>query len=314
MGLSSVTGQESILFADNASFDGTPRGGAMTSDGQLWIGSTSGRHVRLGNITSTGNTLTVTNGSGTINLEVPAGGGLTLGAFGSTPNANGLSLTTGVLNMQPANGTNPGGVSTTTQTFAGAKTFTSTVASGVAGSSIGGFLLSGNTSGTISILPQAAAGTFNFNLPTTAGTSGYLLASGGGGSSAMTWTTYSQGTFTPVLAFGGASTGIAYAFQDGSYTRIGNIVTFTVGVGLTNVGSATGSATITGFPFTTSGTWICAVSANALTFSGMVNARLPSSGTISIDQWASGGSRSQLSNTAFSNSTFIQISGSVLVT
>lgn len=43
--------------------------------------------------------------------------------FGSTPNSAGLSITGGVLNMQPADATNGGGVSITTQTFAGAKTF-----------------------------------------------------------------------------------------------------------------------------------------------------------------------------------------------
>ncbi len=43
--------------------------------------------------------------------------------FGSTPNSAGLSINSGVLNMEPANATYGGGVSTTTQTFAGAKTF-----------------------------------------------------------------------------------------------------------------------------------------------------------------------------------------------
>ena len=47
--------------------------------------------------------------------------------------------------------------------------------------------LSGTTSGVVTVQPQAAAGTYNFNLPTTAGSSGNLLASGGGGSAAMTW-------------------------------------------------------------------------------------------------------------------------------
>jgi len=61
---------------------------------------------------------------------------------------------------------------------------------GQAGSVIGGLGLSGNTSGVISILPQAAAGTYNFNLPTTAGTVGQVLVSGGGGSSPMTWATF----------------------------------------------------------------------------------------------------------------------------
>ncbi len=48
---------------------------------------------------------------------------VSVGAFGSTPNANGLDLTAAVLTMEPADASNPGGVSTTTQTFAGNKTF-----------------------------------------------------------------------------------------------------------------------------------------------------------------------------------------------
>lgn len=46
-----------------------------------------------------------------------------MGTFGSAPNANGGTITAGVLTLQPANGTYPGGVSTTAQTFAGDKTF-----------------------------------------------------------------------------------------------------------------------------------------------------------------------------------------------
>lgn len=68
-GFSSITGDETIMNADNASFDGTERGGKMTTDGQLWIGSTASPHVKLGNLTSTGGSITITNGSGTINLE-----------------------------------------------------------------------------------------------------------------------------------------------------------------------------------------------------------------------------------------------------
>lgn len=59
---------------------------------------------------------------------------------------------------------------------------------GTAGTTLGSFSSAGNTSGVISFLPQAAAGTYNWNWPTTAGTSGYFLTSGGGGSTAMTWT------------------------------------------------------------------------------------------------------------------------------
>jgi hypothetical protein len=49
--------------------------------------------------------------------------------------------------------------------------------------------MKGSTSGTINITTQAASGTYNFNLPTSSGTSGQFLTSGGGGASAMTWTT-----------------------------------------------------------------------------------------------------------------------------
>lgn len=71
-GFSSITGLETIMNADNASFDGTERGGAFSVDGELWIGSTALPHVKKGNITSTGGTITITNGSGSINLEASA--------------------------------------------------------------------------------------------------------------------------------------------------------------------------------------------------------------------------------------------------
>jgi hypothetical protein len=61
---------------------------------------------------------------------------------------------------------------------------------------------------------------------------------------------YGEGTFTPVLNFGGATTGITYGLQSGLYTRIGRLVNFEIDIILTSKGSATGSATITGLPFT----------------------------------------------------------------
>jgi len=67
--------------------------------------------------------------------------------------------------------------------------FSATPTLGVAGTTLGTLSLAGNTSGTITIKPQAAAGTYNFNLPTTAGTTGQVLTSAGGGSSPMTWAT-----------------------------------------------------------------------------------------------------------------------------
>lgn len=54
---------------------------------------------------------------------------------------------------------------------------------------LGTLSLAGNTSGVITLQPQAAAGTYNFNLPTGAGTAGQPLLSGGGVGAAMTFGT-----------------------------------------------------------------------------------------------------------------------------
>ena len=56
-------------------------------------------------------------------------------------------------------------------------------------------------------------------------------------------------SFTPVLNFGGATTGITYSRQLGSYSRIGSIAVIGINFVLSNKGSATGDATITGLPF-----------------------------------------------------------------
>jgi len=59
---------------------------------------------------------------------------------------------------------------------------------GTAASILGTISVAGNSSGTITMTPQAAAGTYNWNWPITAGGIGQRLTSQGGGSTAMTWT------------------------------------------------------------------------------------------------------------------------------
>lgn len=77
---------------------------------------------------------------------------------------------------------------------------------GLAGTTKGTLAFAGNTSGTVTVQPQAAAGTFNFNLPITAGSSGQALLSGGGSASPMTWGTVATGSGgTPTCGAGCAS-------------------------------------------------------------------------------------------------------------
>lgn len=58
---------------------------------------------------------------------------------------------------------------------------------GLAGVTQGSLAISGSAGGAVFIKVQTTTGTFNFNLPAAAGSSGQSLLSGGGGASAMTW-------------------------------------------------------------------------------------------------------------------------------
>jgi hypothetical protein len=74
---------------------------------------------------------------------------VTLGAFGVAPDAKGLTISGQVLTLQPADGTHPGAVSTTTQTFAGDKTFSGAIsASNLSGSNTGDQSLTGDVTGS----------------------------------------------------------------------------------------------------------------------------------------------------------------------
>ena len=121
---------------------------------------------------------------------------------------------------------------------------------------------------------------------------------------------YTEGTYTPVLSFGGASVGIVYATQRGNYTRIGRIVNFTMSISLTSKGTSVGNVAITLPP-------INALVANAVTtagglsvtFTGYLIGSVNATTTIQInDQTPAGGSNS-LTNTNFANNSIIFAAG-----
>jgi hypothetical protein len=66
---------------------------------------------------------------------------------------------------------------------------TGTLSTGANAGTLGSLALNGSSAGTVTIKPQASAGTYNFNLPITAGSSGQVLTSSGGGGNAMSWFT-----------------------------------------------------------------------------------------------------------------------------
>ena len=132
--------------------------------------------------------------------------------------------------------------------------FSGTLTSGNAGTNSGKLSLYGVTSGLVAVAVQDAAGTFNFNLPTTAGSSGQALVSGGGGSAPMTWatilstltigsTTITGGTTTRLLYDNG---GVLGETAGATWTSGTNTLTVTNIVGSTGVinGSSTTGLTV----------------------------------------------------------------------
>jgi hypothetical protein len=125
----------------------------------------------------------------------------------------------------------------------------------------------GATSGNVTIKCQDAAGTYNFNLPTTAGTSGQVLTSAAGGSSPMTWTSLaaiaasgsasdlSAGTlpdarfaavttWSPTIS-SSSGTITTSAVTTARYVRNGPLVWFTISFNTADIGTASGSLRFT---------------------------------------------------------------------
>ncbi len=60
---------------------------------------------------------------------------------------------------------------------------------------------------------------------------------------------YEEGTWTPTITFSGASAGLTYASQLGTYTKIGRQVTLNFDVRLSSKGTSNGAWEIGNFPF-----------------------------------------------------------------
>jgi hypothetical protein len=130
---------------------------------------------------------------------------------------------------------------------------------------------------------------------------------------------YQEGVFTPVLSFGGASTGITYAARFGNYTRIGNRMIFDLQIQLSNKGTATGDVAITGFPFPLSPSGISTgnLSISIPSVDGIGGANVDSyfnTTTSAIIRYIDGaGNGVTLTDANFRNGTFLFLSGSVQV-
>lgn len=115
---------------------------------------------------------------------------------------------------------------------------------------------------------------------------------------------YEEGILTPAVTFGGGATGVTYSiYNAGTYTVVGRMVTVCGILDLSNKGSSTGIASITGLPFAGSSFGGATLTLYGLTFSGQAYGQ-PNGSSMTLYQNLSG-TRTALTNTAFQNDTSI---------
>lgn len=136
-------------------------------------------------------------------------------------------------------------------------------------------------------------------------------AAAGMTSQLLNW--YEDGTWTPVLQFGGASTGITYVVQKGYYTRIGNRVMGTCWILLSSKGSATGDATITGLPYANTADdgaqSPCAIEVANVTFADQIIPSVEKIFTyIKLREVTNAGINSAITDADFANTASVQVS------
>ena len=124
---------------------------------------------------------------------------------------------------------------------------------------------------------------------------------------------YEEGTWTPSVTFGGGNTGVSSGASSGSYTKVGRMVYASALLLLSNKGSSTGNAKITGLPFSMgagnsmNGAVSFAV-IERISFNGVLTGTVATSNTtISLLETASGNNTAQnITNSDFNNSTALR--------
>jgi hypothetical protein len=116
-----------------------------------------------------------------------------------------------------------------------------------------GTLISATTIGVGGATPSASGAGITFPASQSASTN------------ANTLDDYEEGTWTPSLTFGNNSVGMTYATngQVGNYVKVGKLVYVQMWIQLTNKGSSTGGALITGLPFSALNSSSCYQGASA---------------------------------------------------
>jgi hypothetical protein len=143
---------------------------------------------------------------------------------------------------------------------------------------------------------------------TTTGTGITFPAAQSASSDANCLDDYEEGTWTPALNFNGASVGITYTTQQGSYTKIGRQVIVYFLISLSNKGSSVGSVRIGGLPFSASNA-VNEYSFNMYLYSGFAGTVTSSTATGYLDsstmfEFRPGNTTTNLTNADFTNNSW----------
>lgn len=127
---------------------------------------------------------------------------------------------------------------------------------------------------------------------------------------------YEEGTWTPVIRFGGGATGVTYSTQSGTYTKVGRLVVAQGKITLSNKGSSTGIAQIASLPFTAQAQDYHGVSSLYSGMSGLANNLfLYVSASSAVITLTTGGAASTafLAETNFTNTSSVELTVSYFV-
>jgi len=140
------------------------------------------------------------------------------------------------------------------------------------------------------------------------GTSGKGIdfdAAAGGTSQLLDW--YEEGTFTPIITFGGAHVGAVYNLQTGFYTRVGDLVTAMIEVGTSTKSSSTGTAEISGLPFAATGVSVGALYPSSVTFADILINQVQTSTVRTLPvEITNGGSATVLTDANFATASSLR--------
>jgi len=286
-----------LLFGTDAS---TPTTAHIVSGTLIFNHSTTAEAMR---IDSSGNLLVGKSSASfsTAGQEFRANGATVLGRTGAEPlNLNRIGSDGGILNFNKDNAT-----------------VGSIAASG------GRLQLTGASSSGIQLSPSGLNPMYNGSLDDAqidVGSASYrfkdaYLAGGvylGGTGSANKLDDYEEGTWNPVLTFGGANVGMTGTFI-GKYIKVGNLLTVSGQITLTAKGSSTGNTLVTGLPFSTGTTAVMSFTNYHLSYNSMIYGQIFSN-QFPIYETTTGGTRTSIDDTNFSADTSLSFSATYTLT